>query len=146
MGKHITHTQDSIVVYVLNSEKEQIRKTAQIAKKSMSRYLLDLHLKHKPHDWSLGPPEPPRPKTLTLWDKQGESLMAIRIRVIKNITVALCAAKTIAGKGDIYLDDNIHHALSTKFCMDLTREGFLKVDLTDDNIKKLILKEEKNLC
>jgi len=32
--------------------------------------------------------------------------------------IALCAAKTKAKKGDIYLDDNIHHALSTKFAID----------------------------
>jgi len=58
----VPHTQNSIVVYVSNGEKKEINRAAKIVKKSMSRYLLDLHLKHKPHDWSLGPPESPRPK------------------------------------------------------------------------------------
>lgn len=44
--------------------------------------------------------------------------MAIRIRIVNGHMVALCAAKTESKKGDVYLDDNIHHALSTKFAMD----------------------------
>lgn len=56
-GQHITHTQDMVVVYVSREEKEQIRKSSGIVRKSMSRYLLDLHLNR-----SIGPPEPPRPK------------------------------------------------------------------------------------
>jgi len=45
---HVTHTQDSVVVYVTKEEKEDIRKTAREQNKSMSKYLLDLHLKQKP--------------------------------------------------------------------------------------------------
>lgn len=68
--------------------------------------------------------------------------MAIRIRIIGETVIALCAAKTASKKGDMYLDDNMHHALSTKFCMDLMEEGFLSVDLLDEGIKNLMLEEE----
>lgn len=37
--------------------------------------------------------------------------------------MALCAAKTKAEKGDIYLDDIVHHALFTKFAIDMERSG-----------------------
>lgn len=48
--------------------------------------------------------------------------MAIRIRKIKGKTIALCAAKTKARKGDIYLDDVIDHALRMKFLKDYKEE------------------------
>lgn len=68
--------------------------------------------------------------------------MAIRIRKIDGIIVALCAAKTIAKEGDVYLDDNIHHALTTKFGIDWVKEGRLEKDLADEKIKILMLKAE----
>ena len=68
--------------------------------------------------------------------------MAIRIRIINKLTIALCAAKTAANKGDIYLDDATHHALSTKFGIDWVSEGFLKKDLADKDIKRLIIETE----
>ena len=68
--------------------------------------------------------------------------MSIRIREIEGKTVALCAAKTEAKEGDIYLDDNVHHALSTKFGVDWVSEGRLTEDLADEIIKDLMLKEE----
>jgi len=40
------HTQNMIVVYVTNQEKEEIRLVAKAHAKSMSRYLLDLHFKN----------------------------------------------------------------------------------------------------
>ena len=70
--------------------------------------------------------------------------MAIRIRNIDGSIVALCAAKTKAKAGDIYLDDNVHHALTTKFGVDWVSEGRLDDDLADEIIKKLMLKEESN--
>lgn len=69
--------------------------------------------------------------------------MAIRIRTISGITVALCAAKTNIKEGDIYLDDSAHHALSTKFGVDWLREGRLDRDLADDQVRKLMLKAEE---
>ncbi len=64
--------------------------------------------------------------------------MAIRIRIINGITVALCAAETIAKPRDIYLDDNAHHALSTKFAIDWEFEGLLKNPPKDPVIEKII--------
>ena len=51
--------------------------------------------------------------------------MAIRIRTIRNKVVAICAARSTKQKGDIYLDDNIHHALTEKFEKDFEKMGFL---------------------
>lgn len=70
--------------------------------------------------------------------------MAIRIRWIDGVTVALCAAKTSPVVGDIYLDDNAHYALSTKFHVDWVEEGVITIeeDLADEKIKKLMLAEE----
>lgn len=44
--------------------------------------------------------------------------MAIRLRLVKNKWIALCAARSIPKEGDMYLDDNIHEALSNKFARD----------------------------
>ena len=52
--------------------------------------------------------------------------MAIRIRMVNRKLVALCAAETKPQKDDIYLDDNIHHALYYKFENDFRYEGRLK--------------------
>ena len=69
--------------------------------------------------------------------------MAIRLRQIEDEMVALCAAKTRQKTGDIYLDDNAHHALSTKFAVDFESEGLLKEPPVDEIVKKLMLKAEK---
>lgn len=70
--------------------------------------------------------------------------MAIRIREIKGYTIALCAAETEPKDGDLYLDDSIHHALSTKFGLDWKQEGFLKKSLADPVLRDLMLEEVKN--
>jgi hypothetical protein len=44
--------------------------------------------------------------------------MAIRLRSVNGIRVALCAAETDAEPGDVYLDDGDHHAFSAKFARD----------------------------
>ncbi len=62
--------------------------------------------------------------------------MAIRIRKFEHETIALCAAKTEAEAGDIYLDDRSHHALMTKFMVDLESEGWLKENAPVDEIVK----------
>lgn len=69
--------------------------------------------------------------------------MAIRIRKFKGHTIAVCAAKTKARKGDIYLDDNAHHALTNKFAWDWYRMGFVGKNLTDKGMIELMVKEEK---
>ena len=66
--------------------------------------------------------------------------MAIRIRKIDGHTVALCAAKTKKQKGDIYLDDNHHYALATKFAVDHEHS-----ETADPIIKKLMKKEESRV-
>jgi AraC-like DNA-binding protein len=43
----MAHTQDSIAVYVTSKEKEEIKETAKKEGKSMTRYLLDLHLERR---------------------------------------------------------------------------------------------------
>ena len=73
-------------------------------------------------------------------------IMAIRIRKVNGTTVALCAAKTLPVKDDVYLDDNAHYALSTKFHVDWVEEGIITIeeDLADEEIKRLMLDLEKN--
>lgn len=44
--------------------------------------------------------------------------MAIRIREVKGLLVALCAAETVPKLDDLYLNDNIHQALAVKFAED----------------------------
>ena len=69
--------------------------------------------------------------------------MAIRIREIKGHTVALCAAETKSKEDDLYLNDTIHHALSTKFGLDWEEEGFLEKSLADPILEKLMLEQTK---
>lgn len=67
--------------------------------------------------------------------------MAIRIRTINGVMVALCAARSVEKEGDIYLDDGIHHALSTKFALDFN--GMFDSDLPhEENLKVLTAQEE----
>ena len=51
--------------------------------------------------------------------------MAIRIRRIDGVLIALCAAKTEAIEGDLYLDDGIHYALSQKYWRDYPEIGII---------------------
>ncbi len=68
--------------------------------------------------------------------------MAIRIRKIKGHTIAICAAQSKAKKGDIYLDDNAHHALSTKFGLDFKSMGFMNNSTADERLIPLMKREE----
>lgn len=68
--------------------------------------------------------------------------MAIRIRTINGVTVALCAYETDEKPGDIYLDDNAHHALSTKFGLDWHSAGFLRESLADPRLVEVMLIEK----
>lgn len=69
--------------------------------------------------------------------------MAIRIRKINNKIIAICAAKSSPKKDDIYLDDAVHHALSTKFTVDFASEGLMKRDVADEDLIEL-MKIEQN--
>jgi len=44
--------------------------------------------------------------------------MAIRIREVEEIIIAVCANETDKKEGDVYLDDAVHEALATKFSSD----------------------------
>lgn len=44
--------------------------------------------------------------------------MAIRLRTVNGVRVALCAVESDEEPGDLYLDDVDHYALSAKFCRD----------------------------
>src|SRR3546814_18564895 len=44
--------------------------------------------------------------------------MAIRLRTVGGVRVALCAAETNAALGDVYLNDREHYALAAKFASD----------------------------
>ncbi len=68
--------------------------------------------------------------------------MAIRIRKVGGYTIALCAAETDKKSGDLYLDDAIHHALSTKFGLDWHEEGFLDESLADEDLIDLMKREK----
>lgn len=44
--------------------------------------------------------------------------MAIRLRSVRGVRVALCAVESDAKPGDVYLDDGEHYALAAKFADD----------------------------
>lgn len=44
--------------------------------------------------------------------------MAIRLRTVDGVRIALCAVETDALPDDVYLDDNEHYALAAKFRRD----------------------------
>lgn len=44
--------------------------------------------------------------------------MAIRLRTVNGIRIAVCAAETDEVAGDVYLDDGEHYALAAKFSQD----------------------------
>ena len=46
--------------------------------------------------------------------------MAIRLRTVDGVRVALCAVETDPVPGDIYLNDADHYALAAKFSLDWT--------------------------
>lgn len=47
--------------------------------------------------------------------------MAIRLRTVNGVRVALCAAETDEMPGDLYLDDGDHYAIAAKYAQD--RQG-----------------------
>lgn len=59
--------------------------------------------------------------------------MAIRLRVVNGIKVALCAAKTKPEKDDIYLDDGWHYAMSRKYWRD-----YDEINIVDEEHNKII--------
>ena len=70
--------------------------------------------------------------------------MAIRLRVVNGVFVALCAARSVPKDGDLYLDDNAHAALNIKFRRDHASEDGLPLPFPDANEHKLIAQQESN--
>ncbi len=73
--------------------------------------------------------------------------MAIRLRYLNQTWVALCAARSIAKPGDVYLDDGHHYALAGKFAQDwnsttLERNGRPLPEHPDENALREV--EESN--
>lgn len=68
--------------------------------------------------------------------------MAIRIRKVYGVLIALCAANTKEKKGDIYLHDGIHEALSDKFYIDCFSMGFTEELIVNSFRIPLMAKEE----
>ena len=69
--------------------------------------------------------------------------MAIRIRKLSNgLVVALCAAISDSKEDDLYLDDAMHHALTTKFGLDFQSEGLMKESLADEVLIPFIRQEQ----
>ena len=63
--------------------------------------------------------------------------MAIRLRVADGEYVALCAAKTQEEKGDIYLHDGWHYAISRKYWQD-----YEEINIEDKEYETIIQKCE----
>ncbi len=70
--------------------------------------------------------------------------MAIRIRVIDGVKVALCAARSMAKEGDVYLDDGEHHALYVKFDLDFASEGKSEAIYRNSEESRIMEQEESN--
>jgi hypothetical protein len=67
--------------------------------------------------------------------------MAIRLRVVDGVLVALCAARSVAKEGDVYLDDGMHYALAQKFARDWDGE---RVRAYGDDHPGIVEAEESN--
>ncbi len=67
--------------------------------------------------------------------------MSIRLRKVNGYMVALCGAKSTPKKGDIYLDDHAHHALTTKFGLDFYSMDLMKDPLCDPELTWRMAKE-----
>jgi hypothetical protein len=70
--------------------------------------------------------------------------MAIRIRSVEGVMVALCAARSVGKVGDVYLDDAQHHALYEKFAEDFESEGYDTRPLCDEETRVRAREEANN--
>lgn len=68
--------------------------------------------------------------------------MAIRIREVNGILVALCAARSMPLPGDIYLDDGVHYALTNKFARDFNE--MYDLGLPHDQVAAEIVESEES--
>jgi len=72
--------------------------------------------------------------------------VSIRIRRVgaEGRLVALCAARSIEKPGDVYLDDEQHHALAEKFRRDFESEGYGDLDLNVEEAELAEAEESNN--
>ncbi len=66
--------------------------------------------------------------------------MAMRLRTVNGVMVALCAAKTKDEEGDIYIDDGFHYAISQKYWRD-----YDEINIVDEDDIKLTESIENEL-
>ena len=59
--------------------------------------------------------------------------MAMRLRTVNEVRVALCAAKSRPVQGDIYIDDGFHYAISQKYWRD-----YDEIDIVDKEHTRLV--------
>jgi len=57
--------------------------------------------------------------------------MAIRLRWVDGVLIAVCAVEVDEAPGDVYLDDAVHEALASKFAQDWQGETVLWGDDSD---------------
>ena len=71
--------------------------------------------------------------------------MAIRLRRVNGVDVALCAVESDEKEGDIYLHDGWHHALTNKFSLDFNKMHNIGLDfpLPVDEINEATLESQK---
>lgn len=69
--------------------------------------------------------------------------MSIRLRRVNGRLIAICAARSVEKPGDVYLDDEQHHALTGKFSEDFASEGY-NTQVLDREDAALRAQEESN--
>ncbi len=67
--------------------------------------------------------------------------MAMRLRKVHGIWIAMCAAKTIKKSDDVYIDDTQDHAIRAKISYDNRLEG-LNVPVLDKKLDEIMKLEE----
>ena len=69
--------------------------------------------------------------------------MAIRLRKVGGVLIAICAARSVEKPGDIYLDDEAHHALGNKFARDYHEMYAYPLPCRNEDLE-LVEQEESN--
>ena len=66
-------------------------------------------------------------------------MMAMRLRTINGVPVALCAAKSHPVQGDTYISDAFHYAISQKYWRD-----YDEIDIVDEEHTRLVASIEND--
>jgi hypothetical protein len=70
--------------------------------------------------------------------------MAIRLRLIRDSWVALCAARSMSKPGDIYLNDGQHHAVQAKVERDCHEMHGFDLPLKNEHADLAEIEESNN--